>query len=433
MQVSVENVGKLERKLTVRIPAGDYESQVKARLAEVARNVRLKGFRPGKIPPKVIEQRFGSQVRGEAISELIRTTFQEAVGQQNLRPAMAPEINTTGEPADGQIEYTATFEVLPDVGQVDVGKLAISRPVAQVADVDVDAMIETLRQQRRAWSPVERAAQAGDMILFEYTAQAGDIRHPAEGADRSGTILGSGAMTSELEQQLVGHAPGEQITVDMTFPANFRVTALAGQTARVEARISRVQESRLPEVDDAFIAMFGIQNGGMDKFRADVRANLERELKGVLTSRLKADVVTKLVNAYPNLELPERMVQNEARALAEQAQAQAAQQGQALVAAVPESFQDTARRRVAAGVLVGEIARQNGVRLDNRRVAEALASIASTYEEPQQVVELYQRDPNLMSSLQNRVLEDQVADWIAEHAQTTEQQLTFTEAMRPNG
>ena len=433
MQVSVENVGKLERRLTVRIPAGDYESQVKARLAEVARNVRLKGFRPGKIPPKVIEQRFGSQVRGEAISELIRTTFQEAVGQQNLRPAMAPEINTTGEPADGQIEYTATFEVLPDVGQVDVGKLAIVRPVAQVADVDVDAMIETLRQQRRAWTPVERAAQAGDMILFEYSAQAGDVRHPAEGADRSGTILGSGAMTAELEQQLVGHASGEQLAFDMTVPANFRVTALAGQPARVDVRISRVQESRLPDVDDAFIAQFGIQEGGMDKFRADVRANLERELKGVLTSRLKADVVQKLVDAYPALELPQRMVDNEARSLAEQAKAQAAQQGQATVASVPDSFLGMARRRVAAGVLVGEIARQNGVRLDNRRVAEALASIASTYEEPQQVVELYQRDPNLMSSLQNRVLEDQVADWIAEHAQTTEQQLTFTEAMRPNG
>src|SRR5262249_24318612 len=158
----------------------------------------LKGFRPGKIPPRVIEQRFGPQVRGEAISELIRTTFQEAVGQQNLRPAMAPEIDTTGEPADGQIEDTATFEVLPDVGQVDVGKLAMSKPVAQVSEVDVDAMIETLRQQRRIWSPVERVAQPGDMVLFEYTAQAADARHAGEGVDRSGTILGSGAMTAEL-------------------------------------------------------------------------------------------------------------------------------------------------------------------------------------------------------------------------------------------
>jgi len=433
MQVSIENVGKLERKLTVRIPAGDYESQVKARLAEVARSVRLKGFRPGKIPAKVIEQRFGSQVRGEAISELIRTTFQEAVGQQNLRPAMAPEITTSGQPAEGQIEYTATFEVLPDVGPVDVAKLAISKPMADVSDVDVDAMIETLRQQRRTWHPVERPIQNGDMALFEYSAQAGGVRHPAEGTDRSGTIVGSGAMTAELEQQLVGRSVGDPFTFDMTFPANFRVAALAGNPATVEVRVSRVQESRLPEVDDEFITMFGIKDGGMDKFRADVRANLERELKGVLLGRLKNDVVQKLVDAYPDLDLPQRLVDSEAKALAEQARAQAEQQGQVTVAAVPESYLAMARRRVAAGVLVGEIARQNGIRLDNRRVAESLASIASTYEEPQQVVELYQRDPNLMSGLQNRVLEDQVADWIAEHAQTTEQYLTFNEAMRPNG
>jgi trigger factor len=271
------------------------------------------------------------------------------------------------------------------------------------------------------------------MALFEYSAQAGDARHPAEGGDRSGTIVGSGAMTAELEQALVGRSVGDQFTFEMTFPANFRVTTLAGKAATVDVKVSRVQASQLPEVDEAFIALFGIKDGGMDKFRSDVRANLERELKGVLVGRLKNDVVQKLVDAYPDLELPQRLVDNEAKALAEQARAQAQQQGQATVAAVPESFQAMARRRVAAGVLVGEIARQNGIRLDNRRVAESLATIASTYEEPQQVVELYQRDPNLMSGLQNRVLEDQVADWIAEHAQTTEQQLTFNEAMRPNG
>jgi len=433
MQVSIENVGTLERKLTVRIPAGDYESQVKTRLAEVGRNVRLKGFRPGKIPPKVIEQRFGSQVRGEAISELIRKSFAEAVGQQNLRPAMAPEINTTGEPADGHIEYTATFEVLPDVGAVDVSKLTVNKANAQVEEVDVDTMIETLRQQRRSWTPVERGAQNGDMVLFEYSAQTADARHPAEGADRSGTILGSNAMTPELEQQLVGHAAGEELAFEMTFPAGFRVAALAGKAAQVTVKISRIQESRLPELDAAFLTAFGIADGGMDKFRADVRANLERELKGVLSARLKSDVVQKLVDAYPDLELPQRMVDNEARALAEQAQAQARQQGQVAGDASPEAYRDIARRRVAAGVLVGEIARQNSIRLDNRRVAETLATIASTYEEPQQVVELYQRDPNLMSNLQNRVLEDQVADWIADHAQTNEQYLTFNEAMRPNG
>ncbi|MGH8122799.1 MAG: trigger factor, partial [Rudaea sp.] len=253
MQVSVENMGKLGRKLTVRIPAEQYETQVKSRLAEVGRSVRLKGFRPGKIPAKVIEQRFGTQVRGEAISELIRNSFAEAVGKENLRPAMAPEIDTTGQPNDGQIEYTAKFDVLPDIGVVDVSQLAINRPVAGVADADVDAMIETLRQQRREWAPIERAAQVGDMVLFEYSAQGSDasgaFRHPAEGVDRVGTILGSGAMAPALEDALNAHAAGEEISTDLTFPADFRVAELAARQAHVEAKIIRVQESRLPEVD----------------------------------------------------------------------------------------------------------------------------------------------------------------------------------------
>ncbi|HEY8011415.1 MAG TPA: trigger factor [Rudaea sp.] len=433
MQVSIENLGKLGRKLTVRIPAEQYETQVKSRLAEVGRSVRLKGFRPGKIPAKVIEQRFGTQVRGEAISELIRNSFAEAVGKENLRPAMAPEIDTTGQPSDGQIEYTAKFDVLPEIGAVDVSQLAINRPVATVADADVDAMVETLRQQRREWSPIERAAQVGDMVLFEYSAQGSDasgaFRHPAEGVDRVGTILGSGAMASALEDALNAHAAGAQISTDLTFPADFRVAELAARQAHVEAKIIRVQESRLPEVDEAFIGAFGINEGGVEKFRTDVRANLERELKGMLSARLKTEVVRKLVDAHPGLDLPQSMVDREAQGLLQQAQEQAREQGQ--VAPGVEAFADMARRRVAAGVLVGELARQNDIRLDNRRVAETLASFASTYEEPERVVELYQRDPQLMGGLQNRVMEDQVADWIAEHAKVSEQTLSFSEAMRP--
>ena len=433
MQVSVENLGKLERKLTVRVPADQYELQVKARLAEVARSVRLKGFRPGKIPPKVIEQRFGSQVRGEAISELIRNSFNEAVGKENLRPAMSPEIDTTGVPTDGQIEYTAKFEVLPEVGTIDVSQLEITKSSANVSDADVDAMIETLRAQRRDWAPVERTAQAGDMALFEYSAQgadaSGSFRHPAEGTDRVGTIIGSGAMTTGIEDALIGHATGDTVNVEVDFPADFREPALASRRAQVEAKLIRLQESKLPEVDDTFIRAFGISDGGIEKFRSDVRANLERELKGMLSARLKNEVVGKLVDAYPQIDLPQGMIDREAQTLAQQAQEQARQQGQ--IAPGPEAYAEIARRRVAAGVLVGEIARANNIRLDNRRVAETLASFASTYEEPERVVELYQRDPQLMSGLQSRVMEDQVADWIADHAKVTEQTLSFGEAMRP--
>ena len=425
MQVSIENVGNLGRKLTVRLPADSYESQVKSRIAEAGRTVHLKGFRPGKVPTKVIEQRFGAQIRGEAMSELVRNSFQQAVAEQKLRPAVSPAISTTGQPINGQIEYTATFEILPDLGKIDVAGLNVTKHAASVGDADVDAMIETLRQQRRAWAPVERAAQAGDMVLFELAAKNEGVE-----PQRVGTILGSAAMSKELEDKLAGHATGEEFEADVAFPADFRVTALAGKQAKTAIRIVRVQEAKVPEVDAAFIASFGIGEGGIDKFRADVRANLERELKGMLAARLKNEVIQKLMDAHPGIELPQGMVDAEARALHQQAQAQAQQQGQTYTGDVA-ALNEMARRRVLAGVLIGELARQNDIRPDSRRVAEMLATIASTYEEPTQVVELYQRDPQLMQSLQNRVMEDQVAEWVATHAQASEQQLSFSEAMRP--
>ena len=423
MQVSIENVGKLGRKLTVRLPAQELEDKVRSRIQETGRSARLKGFRPGKVPTKVIEQRFGRQIRGEVLSEMIGSSYQEAITREKLRPAVQPAIQTTGTPTNGEIEYTATFEVMPEIGKIDISGLEIMKPTSSVTDADIDQMIETLRLQRRTFQPVERAAQAGDMVLFEYAAEAGGARHPATGFDRVGTLLGSGAFLAEVENALVGHKAGDDFTVDATFPASFREPLIAGKTAKVEIKTMRVQEPHMPDVDEAFAASFGIKEGGLARFREDVRANLERELRGVLMGRLKAITAEKLVDAYPEIDLPQAMIENDARQLARQANAQG---DDAFVQFLP-----AARRRVAAGFLLAELGRQNEVRLDSRRVSEALASIASTYEEPEKVVELYTRDPQLMQGLQSRVMEDQVVEWVAEHAKLTEQSLSFNEVMRP--
>jgi trigger factor len=423
MQVSIENVGKLGRKLTVRLPAQELEDKVRSRIQETGRSARLKGFRPGKVPTKVIEQRFGRQIRGEVLSEMIGSSYQEAITQEKLRPAVQPAIQTTGTPTNGEIEYTATFEVMPEIGKIDISGLEIVKPTATVTDPDIDQMIETLRMQRRTFQPVERAAQAGDMVLFEYAAEAGGARHPATGFDRVGTLIGSGAFLAEVESALVGHKAGDDFTVDAAFPAGFREPLIAGKTAKVEIKVVRVQEPHLPAVDEAFAASFGIKDGGLAKFREDVRSNLERELRGVLMGRLKAVTAEKLVDAYPEIDLPQAMIENDARQLARQANAPG---DDAFVQFLP-----AARRRVAAGFLLAELGRQNEVRLDSRRVSEALASIASTYEEPEKVVELYTRDPQLMQGLQSRVMEDQVVEWVAEHAKLTEQSLSFNEVMRP--
>jgi len=423
MQVSIENVGSLGRKLTVRLPAQRLEDTVRSRVQEMGRTARLKGFRPGKVPTKVIEQRYGSQIRNEALSEMIGSSFQEAVSQEKLRPAVQPQIATTGRPDNGEIEYTATFEVLPEIGALDVSGLEIVKPTADVSDADIDQMIETLRLQRRNWNQVERAAQDGDMVLFEYAAQAEGVRHPEAGTDRVGAILGSAAYSAELETQLVGKKAGDEFSATVAFAPGFRIASLAGKSAEVTGKLVRVQESQLPEVDEAFAKSFGVREGGLEKFREDVRANLERELKGVLMARLKGGVIEKLIDAHPELDVPQTMIENEARLLARQANAPAED---AFVGYLP-----TARRRVSAGLLIAELARQNNIRLDSKRVSESLATIASTYEEPEKVVELYTRDPQLMSALQNRVIEDQVVEWIAEHAKHSEQQLSFNEVMRP--
>lgn len=427
MQVSVENVGKLERKLTVKFPAERFESQVTARIAEMGRTVRLKGFRPGKVPTTVIQQRFGAQVRGEVLSDLIGSTLREAVEQEQLRPIANPSIDTTGRPENGEIAYTATFEVLPEFPEVDVAALEITRPVAEVTDTDIDKMIETLRQQRRSFDAVERASAEGDFVMFEYTATAGDYRFPTEGMERAGSVLGSGNLFKALDEALTGHKTDDAYEADITFPADFRNEKLAGQTAKVGFKIIKVQEPKLPAVDAEFVQLFGVIDGDLDNFRKEVRANLERELKATLMARLKSEVAEKLAESNLSLDVPNLMVQSEAQNLA----AGNVPRGQQPPPQLIEAAMPMARKRVIAGLLMGEIARKQSLTIDRKRIAEQLAAIASTYEEPEKVIELYNSDPQLMSGLQNRVMEDQVAEWVAEHAKTTIQNLGFDEVMRP--
>lgn len=427
MQVSVENIGSLERKLTVKFPAERFETQVSARIVEMGRTVRLKGFRPGKVPTTVIKQRFGDQVRGEVLSDLIGSTLREAVAQEKLQPIANPAIDTTGKPENGEIAYTATFEIMPEFPQVDVAALEISRPVAEVRDADIDKMLETLRQQRRSFDEVERASADGDFVMFEYAASAGDYRFPAEGLERAGSVLGSGTLFKALDEALTGRKAGDTFETDVLFPADFRNEELAGKNAKVSFSILKVQAPQLPEIDSEFAKLFGIAGGNLETFRKEVRANLERELKAALMGRLKSEVAQKLALAHAELDVPRLMVQSEARNMAAGSVPQGQQPPQQLIdAAMP-----IARQRVVAGLLMGEIARKQEIKIDRKRVAEQLAAIASTYEEPEKVIELYNGDPQLMSGLQNRVIEDQVAEWVADHAKTSQLDLSFDEVMRP--
>jgi len=432
MQVSLENTNPLERRMTVSLPADRLDGVVGKRLQEIARTARLKGFRPGKIPAKVIEQRFGPRVREEVLGELIRTTFDEAVRQEQVQPAGNPDIKEADvKNEDGLLSYTATFEVVPEFGEIDVTTLEFDRLTSTVEDSDIDSMLDTLRQQRQEWHPVSRPAQAGDLMRVQTAAQKGEVRFPAEGWETGATVIGSKAMLETMEAQLIGLSAGDERELEVVFPADWRVAELAGETVKVTVKVEQVAESFIPEIDEAFIKSFGVRSGKEEVFRKEVRANLERELRGQLMNRLRAEVASRLVNTYGNVDMPPRLVEFEARQLARSTAEQARQQGQVNVIESPEPFMVPARQRVAAGLLVGEIARRNNLVLDPARVRETMQLIASTYEDPGQVIELYRNDPNLMRGLQTRVMEEQVIDWIAERANAHEKAMSFADVMRP--
>lgn len=430
MQASIESTGNLERRLTFTLPEERLESHIGGRLREIARTARIKGFRPGKVPAKVIEQRYGPQVRAEAMDGLLRETFDSAVREHSLRLAGNPRIDKAGE---GEFDFVATFEVVPEFGEIDVAKLNVIRHTAEVSDADIDQMIENLRLQRRTWQPVARGAQAGDLVALETWSQAGDERLPAEGVERGSSVLGSGVMFDQIEKGLEGLAKGEEKTLDVDFPADWRVPQLAGKTVQVHVKAVEVSEPVLPEVNKEFIKSFGVKNGEVEQFRSDIRSNLERELKGALMNRLRREVGEQLIAAYAHVELPPRLVEAEARNMLMQQIEQMRRGGRdpgQPPADAHLGFMDAAAKRVLVGLLVGEVARTNQLRLEPKRVNETLRLIASTYEEPEQVIEMYRNDPQLMGSLQNRVMEEQVIDWIAERAQHTVQPMSFQEAIR---
>ncbi|MBL8263659.1 MAG: trigger factor [Xanthomonadaceae bacterium] len=433
MQVSVESVGNLERRMTLRVPAESVEGQVGGRLREIARTARIKGFRPGKVPATVIEQRYGAQVRGEILDDLLQQGFERGVRENELRVAGAPRIEPSAEAGEGEMAFVASFEIVPDFGDIDVTKLQVVRHTSDVTEDDIDRMIENLRLQRRSWTLVTRPAQAGDAVDLETWSVVDGERLPPEGAERGVTVIGTGGMYPEIEDALVGMSAGDEKTLTVDFPADWRVPQLAGKTAVVSVKIEQISEAHLPEADIDFIKSFGVKSGDMAQFRVEIRNNLERELKGALMNRLRREVGEQLIAAYAHVEMPPRLVENEARAIVAQSVEQSRRQGRQIEAPADawREVLEPARKRITVGLLVGEIARRNSLTLDPKRVNETLRLIASTYEEPQQVIDLYRNDRQLMSGLQNRVMEEQVIDWIAERATHTDQPLSFQEAIAP--
>jgi trigger factor len=406
MQVSVEHTGGLERRMTVQVPAERVDQEVSSRLESMSRTVRLDGFRPGKVPVRVIQQKYGDQVRQEVIEQVINSTLQEALTQENLSPAAMPSIEPQAMQQGEMLEYVATFEVFPEfTGALDYG-FSIVRPVVEVADNDVNDMLEKLRKQRATWNQVERAAALHDQVVIDFEGTVDGEAFSGNKAQNMPLELGSGSMIPGFEDQLLGVSGGDEKTISVTFPGDYPSAEVAGKQASFAIKVHSVAEMALPELDDEFARAFGVSEGGIDALRQEVTGNMQRELKQLITANMKDQVFSRLLEKNP-VEVPRSLIEQEVTALQGQAQ------NQGLDSSALES---SAERRVKLGVLLSEIVKQNQIQVDPDRVRLNIETIAASYENPDEVVQYYYGNQEMLSGVQTAVIEEQAVDWILENS-----------------
>jgi len=426
MQVSVENTGSLERRLTVHVPESEITDKVDTKLKELTRQVSIKGFRPGRVPISVVKQRYGKQVRQEIVNETMQTSLQQAIQDESLRPASMPRVDAPPEGLDkGDLDFTAVIEVYPELETIDVSNIEIDRPESEVSGGDVDEMLQTLREQRKEWTPVERNAQDGDQVVIEYVAETEAGRVPPEGKQRLTVIMGESGFDG-LESAIAEIPAGEERNVELEFPESYREPSLAGNKAGVDLQVVSVAEGSLPEVDEDFIKSFGVANGLNESLNEEIRKNLERELAQATKSMMKTRLIDKLVKSMPDLEVPSSIVRDEARRMAAQALSSPETEPDEKVV---EAFMEMAEGRVRGGLLMGELAQQNNISADGAKVREAIQTIAGTYEQPAEIMQMYYGNQQLLQQVENAVLEEEVVDWVLENAKVTSQEMTFQEVI----
>ncbi len=429
MQVSVESTSALERRMTVGVPAERIETEVNKRLQQTASRAKVPGFRPGKVPMSVIRQRYEDSARQEALGDLIQATYYEAIVAQKLNPAGAPAVEPKVFEKGKDLEYVATFEVFPEIQLAGFDGLTIERQQADVQDSDVDNMLEILRKQNTRFEAVERAAENGDQLNIDFVGKIDGEAFAGGSAKGTPLVLGSGRMIPGFEEALVGVKAGEERVINPTFPADYQNLDLAGKTAEFTITVNSVSAPQLPELNDEFFALFGIKEGGIDGFRAEVRKNMERELRQAIKSKVKNQVMEGLLAANP-VEVPKALIANEVNRL----RVQAVQQfgGNIKPDQLPaELFEEQAKRRVVLGLIVAEVVKKTELKPDENRVRELIEEMASAYQEPQQVVAWYLKNEQQLNEVRSVVLEEQVVDTVLQQAKVTDKAVSYEEAVKP--
>lgn len=425
MQVSVSATSGLERRMEVAVPADRISTAVEQRLKEISRTARLKGFRPGKAPLPVVRKQFGEQVRAEVMGDLMRSSLAEALSQEKLTPAAGPRIEPIAMTPGSDLKFAATFEVMPEIRVKSPAAVSVERPNATVGDGDIDAMLESMRRQRPVFTSVSRPAHETDRVTVDYTGTIGG--EPFEGGEGKDVVIviGSGQSRPELEEGLKGGTAGESRTVAVTFPDELSNKTLAGKKAELALTVKSVEEQSLPAIDEEFCRGFGVEEGGVDALRAEVRKSMERELADVIRNRVRTQVLDALYAENP-IDIPRALVEEQVQQLQVDA---ARRMGVREASKLPprEPFEAPARKRVALGLLMGQIVKTESIPVDRQRVQARIEELAAGYPNPDEARRAYQHNAEALRQIESVVLEDQVIDWILERAKVTDVPMTFQE------
>jgi len=431
MQVSLETLSGLERRMTIEVPAETIESQVQSRLKEAAKNFQMKGFRKGKVPVKVIKDRFGAGVRQEVLGEVMSNSWVEAVTQEQVKPAGQPRIEPTNLEEGKNLEFTATFEVYPEIDLQDFSGITIEKKSAEIADADIDKMIETLREQRKTYKEVERASQDEDQVNLDFTGTIDGEEFEGGKAKGTNLVLGSKRMIPGFEEGLVGLSAGDEKTLSLTFPEDYHNKDLAGKEAEFAVKVNSVSEATLPELDDEFFASFDVAEGGLEAFRKEVATNMARELKNAAKNNIKNQVIEGLLKIH-EVTVPSALTANEINALRQQAMQQFGGGQNIDPSMLPDDlFKEQAERRVALSLIMNEIVNKNELKPDPDDVRTLIEEMAESYEKPEDVVKWYYSDKEQLANVEAMALEESVIDLVVNAAQVTESNVSYEEALKP--
>ena len=431
MQVSVEKTSELSRKMTVSVPEEVIQEKMTARLKSLAREVKIDGFRPGKVPQHVIKKMYGDRVRGEIAGNLVETTYVEALKEQNLRPVGYPHIHPLDE-AEG-FKYTAEFEVYPEISLEGVEQIEVLRPVATVQDVDVDDMVEKLRAQKKSWTRVERASQEHDRVTIGFSGVCEGENFTDGKVESYQVEIGAQQMIPGFEENLIGLTASANKVFEVSFPEQYGNEKLAGKMAEFEVEVISVEEPMLPEIDDAFIKAYGIE-GSLDTFREDIRSNLESELEQALRGKLKNAVLNALYEKI-RIAIPNTLVDQEIKSLMEPYIETAKRQKLKLedLKLPGDIFEEQAKRRTALGLILNEIISKNGIKLDDNKVRSTIEDMSKSYERPRDVIDWYYADESRLNDVRQMVLENQAVDWLIAQIKVSDEAVSFSDAMSKQG